>query len=207
MKKLDNKGLSLVELILAISMSTIVVGAAAMFLYNAERSYRTAEYSVDLQMEAQLLMEQMGNWVMESNHIIIGGPGSDASVLVLYKIPRGDKLSSVDISEKGERRTIYLSHNKLYIKIDEEENPGDYLAEIYGSGPDLSFTTGAPDEEYCIGQYVEIFNVALPVGVEDPYITSIDVKLGMHEGISRQSQSYTVNNLFSIRNSDVLNED
>ncbi|MBR6478063.1 MAG: prepilin-type N-terminal cleavage/methylation domain-containing protein, partial [Lachnospiraceae bacterium] len=104
-KKLDNKGLSLIELIVAISMATVVIGAATMFLYNAERSYRTAEYTIDLQMEAQLLMEQMSNWVMESNYIVVGG-AAGSNYLVLYSMPRPNVSdSTLDyVEQSGTRR-------------------------------------------------------------------------------------------------------
>ena len=201
MKKLDNRGLSLIELVVAIAMATIVIGAATTFLYSAERSYRTAEYSIDLQMEAQLMMEQMGNWVMESNYIAFDG-AAGSNYLVLYKIPRdGVDPSTLDpVSKLGERKIIYIYGKKLYIKIDNETAPGTYYNEIKDGTLDTSFLTATPSEEYCIGEYTQFFTVTLPDGVSPDKITSINIEVGMHEGVSSQSQSYSVSNRFSVRN-------
>lgn len=201
MKRLDNKGLSLIELIIAISMATIVIGAASMFMYSAERSYRTAEYSIDLQMEAQLLMEQMSNWVMESNYIKVGGT-APTNYLVLYKIPRPtvDDTSLAPVARAASRKIIYMYGDKLYIKMDTETVAGTYETEIKNDSLDLGFLSTAPDEIYCIGEYTQTFSVALPSDVDESKINSIYVELGMHEGVAAQSKDYTIANRFSIRN-------
>ena len=209
MKKLDNKGLSLVELVIAISMATIVIGAATMFLYSAQRSYRNAEYSIDLQMEAQLLMEQMSNWVMESNYIDYGG-ASGSNYLVLYSLPRPDvdpaTLDAIPLC--GERKIIYLYGTKLYIKIDTETTPGTFLKEIQDDTLDpMTFLGVAPSEENCIGEYTQLFTVSLPPSVKPESINSVIIELGLKEGTSAMSQSYSVTNRFSLRNGMVEIED
>ena len=55
--KHNNKGFSLVELIIAITISLIVLGAATMMLGSAQKSYRVAEETINLQKESQILME------------------------------------------------------------------------------------------------------------------------------------------------------
>ena len=47
--KHNNKGFSLVELIIAITISLIVLGAATMMLGSAQKSYRVAEETINLQ--------------------------------------------------------------------------------------------------------------------------------------------------------------
>ena len=201
LKKLDNKGLSLVELIIAISMATVVIGAATMFLYSAEKSYHTAEYSIDLQMEAQLFMEQMSNWVMESNYIKIGG-ASGSNYLVLYKIPRPtvDSMTLAPVEQCGERKIIYLHGEKMYIKIDTESAPGTFASEIEDDTFDESFLSATPSEENCIGEYIQTFRVEAPSGMDPKKINSIILEIGLHEGTSAQAQSYSLANRFSIRN-------
>lgn len=65
----DDRGFSLVELIIAMAIASIIMGAAIMFMNSAQRSYRTAESTINLQVESQILMEQLANWVMESNRM------------------------------------------------------------------------------------------------------------------------------------------
>ncbi len=213
MKKLNNKGLSLVELVIAIAMSTIVVGAAATFLYNAEKSYRVAEYSVDLQTEAQVLMEQMGNWVLQSNWIQVIDASTDESILILYQIPNNKKKYKLEAQEgggyilkaasgdnKAKRDIIFVKDKQLYFVEQEESAVGQYLTEIEGGGFNKT-NLPTPTDVDCIGEYVEGFTVELPYGVNEKNINSIIVTLGMSEGVNQQSQSYSVQNQFSIRNS------
>ena len=201
-KKLDNRGLSLVELIIAIAMSTIVLGAVLSFLYGAEKSYRTAEYTVNLQMEAQLLMEQMSNWVMESNHIEVGGAVDGKNYLVLYQLPRStvndSDLTRVPVA--ASRKIIYLYDDKLYIKTDTEATIGEYIQEIKNKTLNTDFLTTAPPEENCIGEYVFAFTAKVPDGVAEDKVNSVDVTMELYEGVTAQSSSYSISDRFSLRN-------
>ena len=224
MRKLNNKGLSLVELVIAIAMSTIVVGAAATFLYNAEKSYRVAEYTVDLQTEAQVLMEQMGNWVLKSNYVNVVDASTDQSILVLYQIPDNKKkfklekdpdnvirMKNATGDNKATRDIIFVYDKSLYLIHQTEAVVGEYLTAIESGGftrDNLDAillaahpTDPKPNEEDCIGEYVKGFTVDFPFGVDEDNINSIIVTLGMSEGVNKQSQSYSVKNQFSIRNS------
>lgn len=222
-RKLNNKGLSLVELVIAIGMSTIVMGAAAMFLYNADKSYHAAEFSIDVQMEAQIVMEQLGNWVMESNRIYL----KDNNVLVLYSIPRNNGKNVTNLypvgfrndtqneaAAKASRRVIFSSGTKLYmVKTDgianaEEEfkrlvdpQPGDPDVELYTSADIL--------DENCICDFlvpvtdpsISTFKVAKsPADADDANISSISVSLTLKEGTRDFPESYTITNIFSSRN-------
>ena len=83
----DNRGITLIELIIAIAISTIIVGAATFLLSTAQKNYSSASATIDLQSEAQILMEQMGTWIMEGNRVEGKyNPSSDtATHLELYK--------------------------------------------------------------------------------------------------------------------------
>ena len=203
MKKLNEKGLTLIELIIAITMSTIVVAAATVFLYNAERSYRISQYSIDLQMEAQLLMEQMSNWVLESNHIEILSGGE---VLVLYQIPREESkyVYSTTLAEPTldtvpcQRIIIYQKGGKLYINV-ESPDRNTLINEIKDmSAVDFAClkSTAVPDPADCIGEHVDIFKAELPSDGDN----SVTITLGMSEGNAKQEQNYSVSNKFSLRN-------
>lgn len=217
MKELDNRGLSMVELVIAIAMSTIVIGAASLFLFNAERTYRTAEYSIDLQSEAQILMEQLANWVMESNWIAVEGTADDP-VLVLYQINRPKLIDAGDHLElaaaPAQKRIIYISGAKLYMFTQHEGEDGIALGaftdEIKDGTPDISDIPANPAStapETCICEYLEALNgfkVSLPDGSDittASKITTINVSVKMVEGVARQKQHYNVKNSFSIRNS------
>ena len=81
----DHRGITLVELLIAIAISSIIVAAAAFFLMTAQKNYREASASIDLQSESQILMEQLGTWFMEGNRIKteFTGGGISQNVLVI----------------------------------------------------------------------------------------------------------------------------
>ena len=210
MKKLNNKGLTLVELIIAISMATMVIAATTVFLYNAEKSYRISQYSVDLQMEAQILMEQMSNWVLESNHIEVKNISGESDALILYQMPVNKKTysetSNVPISGAVtcSRMIIYSKNGKLYIDVDDTSGRDAFNEEIKTTPASFACLEDAssPDPKNCIGEHVEYFTVTFPAGVDPANANSVEVKLSMKEGgNTSQGQSYIVNNVFSLRNS------
>lgn len=202
-RELNNKGLTLVELIIAVAMSTVIIGAASMFLYNAEKTYHTAEYSVDLQLEAQILMEQVANWVMESNRIVVS---DDRKVLVLYYIPRNNNKNLGDLYPLGfspsevvtaSRRIIFCEDGKLYMKS--ENGIADAQSQVNGiinpvAGSPEFYTDADLIPENCIGEYVGSFSLSITDPKES--IMSVTVNLGMQES----TQGYSVSDTFSLRN-------
>lgn len=221
-KKLNNKGLTLVELVIAIAISTIVIGAAAMFLYNAERTYRVAEHAINLQMETQVLMEQLGNWVLDSNQVFFvndtaSGSEFPSDVLVLYYIPRdnGKDLASVfpslftDYQESDNlatRRIIFCNDGKLYMK--EEQNIANaseqYELLVKANASAGLFTIGDEEDdtrdnkpENCIGEFVAQFNVTkTDFSVDMSLVDSITISVLAKQG----TQRYLSNDAFTLRN-------
>ena len=209
MKKLNNKGLTLVELIIAVAMSTIVIGATTAFLYNAERSYRISQYSVDLQMESQVLMEQLSNWIMESNRIEIADAGK---ALVLYHIPVSKPQYNEtgteplpDTNTKYSRTIIYNRNGKLYVEFTDTDDPSTYISEIQAGGSATYACLGPTatlNPVNCIGEHVEFFDIYVPNGMDSSNLSAVEIKLSMKEGnAGTQAQSYIISDIFSLRNS------
>ena len=83
----DHSGITFVELIIAIAISTIIFGAAILFLGMAHKNYNHASAQIDLQSESQILMEQIGMWVMEGNRVEKLDPSvSGVEGIVIYKL-------------------------------------------------------------------------------------------------------------------------
>lgn len=84
----DHRGITLVELIIAIAISTVILGAATLFLGMAHKNYNHASAQIDLQSESQILMEQIGMWVMEGNRVEELDPSvSGVRGIAIYTIP------------------------------------------------------------------------------------------------------------------------
>ncbi len=210
--KHDNRGLTLIELIIAIAISTIIFGAATLFISNAMRSYETAESTIDLQMEAHVMMEQVGGWIMEGNRICIedsvtvdmGAASSTVdNVLVIYKIPRTSDLGRLPtnvirdesgrlttnydpttvVTVKASKRLIWMQNGKLFMKV--VDGIEDYDSDVTVA------ISGVDEQKNCICDYMEIFSPDW-----DAERGTVKVAVTLKEGV----QEYTLNNEFKVRN-------
>ncbi|MCI6690858.1 MAG: prepilin-type N-terminal cleavage/methylation domain-containing protein, partial [Clostridiaceae bacterium] len=147
----DHRGITLVELLIAMAISAVIMAAAAFFLMTAQKNYREAAASADVQSETQILMGQIGTWIMEGNRIKIESVagGTVQNKLTVYQIP--ERVTAADPASK---RVIWLSADgKLYMK------KFDGIAD-----PDADLTDIAPGTDEvkanCIGEYVTGFTVS-----------------------------------------------
>jgi prepilin-type N-terminal cleavage/methylation domain-containing protein len=85
----DNRGFTLVELIVSIAILGVIAVAAAGFLLAGTRSYTNVNYSVRLQYESQLAMRQIENQVINCN----SGLAWDSNTSTLYVADKGDSGS------------------------------------------------------------------------------------------------------------------
>lgn len=195
----DNRGLSLIELIIAIAVSTIILGAVTMFLYSAQKSYKLASETIDLQIEAQLLMEQVGNWVMESDKAIVK---SDAAVigdiLVLYDIPANNgrpesEWKPADYTAEDSSATkwiIWSKNGKLFMKK---------ITGIADAATDIDnpfifdFEAESAVEDNVIGELVQEFKASCSDGTAPK---AVSIEFIMKKG----SLTYDLQNKFKIRN-------
>lgn len=208
-EKLNDQGLSLIELIIAIAISTIILGAAFMFIVRAERAYHMAEYGINLQMEGQILMEQIGNWVMESNRIVVS---NDGTVMCLFYIPLDNKEAAemhypagYAPDNKAKCRVVYMpaassGRKRLYMQTVEDIEDAEAVIESYLAISDSQqFYESLPDPQddvYCIGDYVRNFTALAPSGEDSSRLGSVSVTLEMQQA----DQSYHLTNVFSMRN-------
>ncbi len=168
----DNRGLTMVEMIIAVAMSTIILGAAALFLKNAISSYQMAAATIDLQMESQIVMEQVGTWIMEGNSteiIDVTDPisGGTTQVLAIYTVPRLVEhskwpLGMPEPSTVGSLRVIWQKDNRLYMVLEEDidylfgtrnaATAPDYNSQAYKDAvaayPTLPFTEATKENFY-----------------------------------------------------------
>lgn len=70
MKK-DQRGFTLVELIVAVLIMGMVMLAAAGFIASAANSYRVSNIEIELQMEAQIAVNQFGDILIEAREYTV----------------------------------------------------------------------------------------------------------------------------------------
>lgn len=209
-EKLNNAGLTLIELVVAIAMSSVILGAVFMFFTGAQRAYHTAEYGIDLQMEGQILMEQIGNWVMESSRIVVS---QDNDVVLLYSIPvdHNNGLTAADYpveytpkDSSASCRIIFLADavsgpgKSLYMKTVTGITDADaHIQTALNAVDNATFYSDADViDENCIGDLIDTFEAYIPSGEDRSQLSSVGIRLNMQKA----TKGYALENRFSIRN-------
>ena len=186
----DNRGITLIELIIAIAISTIIVGAATFLLSTAQKNYSSASATIDLQSEAQILMEQMGTWIMQGNRVEVNAAGDK---LTVYQIPRkvttARPTGAEALKTDTTKRLFWLSDKfngktMLYMK------KFDGITDPDSDSTDVSDSDAILDN--CIGEYVTGFSA-----VKD---TSSDAKVTITLELRQGKQKYSITNEFKLRN-------
>ena len=175
---------------IAIAISSIIMIAATMFLGAAHKNYNNASAQIDLQSESQILMEQIGMWVMEGNRVeALDASASGAKGIVIYQIPRTPSVENPDGAAAPDpvtKRVIWLSASgkKLYTKT----------TTVTDLTADTTVITAATDEvqQNLLGEYVTDFTGS----VDEDSKASVTISLKMEF----LKQSYEIKNVFKVRN-------
>jgi len=84
--QIDNKGMTLIELIISIAISTIVMLMIVSFINGATKGFRRANDEVNLQMEAQTTINQLNNLALEAMDIYVTTIGENEKIRYIIKI-------------------------------------------------------------------------------------------------------------------------
>lgn len=144
MNRSNNKGLTLIELILAMAISTIVIGAVIAFMSAGSRSYRFEENEISLQMEAQTVMNQINNLVIEGNNIEFNGTDR----LTIYHTDNDSTTY-----DKSEVIWFDVSQNRLYLYLINSD------VESIAMNNEIATQSGLEDN--LLGEYVVDFSATL----------------------------------------------
>lgn len=165
-KRQNNKGMTLLELIISMTIAVIVVFMIITFLSGASRAFRRTNDEVNLQLEAQTAVNRLANLIMEAEavtDVITVRPdieyryGIDSLNLAGYSdyviIFRKDlkKLFLVDIPPSETPETV---------DIDEESLNKDYLLAEYMINFDIA-SEAVTDDSVCIK------NISMKLGIGD----------------------------------------
>lgn len=69
MKKIDNKGFTLVELMIGIAIMSLLSISIVTFIGYGSRNYRKAQEEVTLQVEAQTIINQLSDLIIEAYNV------------------------------------------------------------------------------------------------------------------------------------------
>lgn len=168
--KRNNKGMTLLELIISMAISIIVVLMIISFISAAFRVFRKTNDDVKLQMEAQTAMNQIVNIAMEAKSIVKDN---------LVTNPQDERYLIDNIDGVKDYAIIYRKDlNKLYLVTME---PSETVSGIGFDGQEEHF-----NQEYLLTEYVAEFNITDAGGNGVKKIT-MKLQLGQEEfEISKQ---------------------
>ena len=203
--KRENKGFSLVELIVVIAIFSVVGIVVGAFLLTASRSYSINATELNLQEEAQLVSNQMQEMILDTAYgISYEYVATDATGAELIKymendadVPPAGDLTKKDVYIYGKDHYYHISWDKstseLYIQ--------EYVKNASGSYELSSDYSGLPDDKVMFGRYISDFNVDL-AQVGSDRLVSYDITF-KKPGSDRD---YTVSRTVSIRNDVLMNK-
>ncbi len=116
--KLNNKGLSLVELLVALAVSLIVISAVVALIGNGVNSSRKQVNQAQVQEEANITMNNISDSVMEASDLKISTSGTGDKNTILLRVD----------SSTGEYKEYVFNESKheLYINTQATEaDPND----------------------------------------------------------------------------------
>lgn len=99
----DNKGFSLIELIIAISISVFVLGIVASFLWQSTNYYRRSSEDISLQMEAQTILNQLKDLIVEADCVAF----DNTVAPTVLRLQHGSELL-YEISFNYTEKTLYF---------------------------------------------------------------------------------------------------
>lgn len=113
-KQRDDRGLTLIELIVAVAISAVALGAIWQFLLVSTRSYEAQTAEAELQQEVQQTMNQVQNLLIDTNRAVAYYYEDGASYTALnndYDVPK----------EASKRLEIYNNETVAQLVWDKEE--------------------------------------------------------------------------------------
>lgn len=146
MIKRNNSGFTLVELILVMAITSIIIGAITVFMSASSRSYKAAESEISLQTEAQTIMNQISECVLEGNNV-----------------EYNESLRTLSIYHNDD--DITTTTDPLEIIWFNQTNKNMYLYNTTIGDKDTIFdsiSAGVVSLENLLGEYVDDFSVMPP---------------------------------------------
>ena len=188
---MGNRGITMVELIIAVAISTIILGAATLLVKTAQDDYQYTSQSANLQSESQVIMEQLSKWIMEGNRIKIKVQSGKSDEIAIYYIPKTitTKLPSgvIPSIEKTKKKIMWVNDGRMYMKsYDNIANP---------DADTTTYSSADENEENCIGEDVHEFKAKVTKNLSDSSCI-VNLKITLKHG----TQEYKVENSVKVRN-------
>lgn len=214
----NNDGLSLVELLVAISIGAIVSASVASLLVFSLRMYGKQSVDVEMQQELQLASNMVIDSIMESDSFIVAKSSDTAGIeqsdaVILGKFRYTESSSSSGLFFTG---YVFCANNvdstnsdgKLYMKKYPETELAEDCVNAGVIVPDNVVTelsgSVAGKEEYLLATNIQVFNLT-PSGDSiqgnkyyNPFSVNLDLQLEKKAGIANVKKE--LHDTIAIRN-------
>lgn len=113
LRKLNNKGTTLIELLVSMAISSIVIGMIIMMISAGSRSYNIAQDEVNIQTQSQTTANQIedilieANWMERKTDIKKAGTSDIASDVTAYIIYSSEGNSAI-IFDRTQQLLFYM---------------------------------------------------------------------------------------------------
>ncbi len=231
--KSNNKGFSLVELIIAVGMFTIVGAMIVSFVAISTRTYTNISSEIDVQQEAQLTMNQIKDLVIDTNRAVAYGlEAPDPSNMKEFtKIDETNTETSIisswiadGVNENYIKKvlviyseenmtttqadgTLVSSYTYPIIKIiyDSNKNQLFYAEQTFSdvSLIDISSFGTASTDIYLLSEYVTNFQVDLSDILNSQVDLEVDFSSSSQAGVGRE---YFSTPTINLRNKIIVSE-
>ena len=114
MREKYNRGLTLVELLVTIAISTIVMGIAASVLINSMNSYKNIASEQLLQQEANLLLTQLRTIHQQNRSYTISYDKNENIYIVTYPNSTTDTLGNRNVFFEVEINNMKISESNPF---------------------------------------------------------------------------------------------
>lgn len=145
--KLNNEGLTLVELIVAVAIAAIVSLLIATMMVNGTSMFGRESRTIDLQNDLQVIQNQLTEKLMEAKSITVVRSGDDVRIYTGPVNYESNKLIAETGGGKYTDCIITYKDKKLYITSTYMEDiPEGYLLSNYVTDFDLKIATEQESE-------------------------------------------------------------
>ncbi len=105
----DNRGTSLVELVIAMAIAAVVISMIMFFINVAAKSFRKTSEEVNLQMEAQTTVNQISNLAMEAKAMEVLAAAGESRYIFHYN---NNEFCTIIFTD-GEKKLYQVSTTDL----------------------------------------------------------------------------------------------
>ena len=109
----NNKGITLIELIIAMAVTTIVIGMTVMIISAGSHNYRLAQNEINLQSQSQASVNQIedlvieASWLEKKTNVLNAGTTDVSSEVTAYIIYSGSGISAL-VYDRTRQMLFYL---------------------------------------------------------------------------------------------------